>query len=77
MFYWLSDFFRDPSVFPQPQMDELFLGMPVTLYDEFRTTRKAARSTSLAGRWGTATRPNPIGKATSSPRGKERSGAAR
>ena len=35
MFHWLSGFFRDAKEFPQREVDELFLGMPVILYDEF------------------------------------------
>ena len=35
MFHWLSEFFRDAKEFPQQQVDVLFVGMPVTLHDEF------------------------------------------
>jgi hypothetical protein len=35
MFHWLSEFFRDAKQFPQQQVDQLFIGMPVTLHDEF------------------------------------------
>jgi hypothetical protein len=41
MFRWLSVFFRDAAAFPQPQVDALFVGMPVTLYDEFVVYAKA------------------------------------
>ena len=40
MFHWLSFFFRDEEAFPQPQVDTLFVGMPVTLYDEFNIYAK-------------------------------------
>jgi hypothetical protein len=41
MFHWLSEFFRDAKEFPQEQVDLLFLGMPVTLHDEFLVYAKA------------------------------------
>ena len=40
MFHWLSGFFRDAKEFPQREVDELFLGMPVTLYDEWQVYAK-------------------------------------
>lgn len=40
MFQWLSLFFRGAEAFPQQQLDTLFVGMPVTLYDEFREYTK-------------------------------------
>jgi len=49
MFHWLSGFFRDPEKFPQAQVDDLFLGMPVTLYDEFRDYAKSRPK--YFGRW--------------------------
>jgi hypothetical protein len=41
MFQWLSVFFHDQAVFPQSQVDTLFLGMPVTLFDEFSVYARA------------------------------------
>jgi len=41
VFRWLSLFFRDAEAFPQQQVDTLFIGMPVTLYDEFSSYAKS------------------------------------
>jgi hypothetical protein len=40
MFQWLSLFFRDAEAFPQQQVDILFVGMPVSLYEEFHDFAK-------------------------------------
>ncbi len=49
MFQWLSLFFRDAEAFPQQQVDILFLGMPVSLYDGFRDYAK--RRPKYLARW--------------------------
>jgi hypothetical protein len=51
MFHWLSEFFRDAKAFPQREVDLLFLGMPVTLYDEFLVYAKGRPK--YFGRWET------------------------
>ncbi|HEY8155260.1 MAG TPA: hypothetical protein VII72_14125 [Myxococcota bacterium] len=41
MFQWLSQYFRDADAFPQAQVDLLFIGMPVSLSDEFAVYARA------------------------------------
>jgi hypothetical protein len=49
MYYWLSRFFESPDVFPQEQVDLLFLGMPYDFFREF--TAYAAARPRLFERW--------------------------
>jgi hypothetical protein len=41
MYLWLSRFFLSPDVFPQQQVDLLFLGMPLNFFDEFAAYAQA------------------------------------
>ena len=40
MFQWLATFFQDEKDFPEQQVATLFIGMPLTFYDEFAAYAK-------------------------------------
>jgi len=48
MFQWLATFFEDEGDFPKQQVATLFIGMPLTFYDDFASFAKTRPSLS---RW--------------------------